>query len=138
MRFTGIGGTTLQRTSRRSNGHPKADPCIAQLLEHLEPGGELLPKGAAHDRRRHVKLANQDLAVEPLGSERAEKRPSQDVFVCRRLTAQDFRERRRRGVELYGDYETACHMDTVNAPTILDELERPSSLSSMKSTEKIA
>jgi hypothetical protein len=29
-------------------------------------------------------------------------------------------------------------MDTVNAPTILDELERPGSLASMKSTEKIA
>jgi hypothetical protein len=128
----------MQRASWRPNRHAKANARIGQLLENLQPCGELPPKSTPDHRRRKVKLANQDLAVEPLGSERAEKRPSQDVFVCRRLTAQDFRERRRRGVELYGDYETACHMDTVNAPTILDELERPSSLSSMKSTEKIA
>jgi hypothetical protein len=138
MRFTGIGGTTLQRTSRRSNGHPKADPCIAQLLEHLEPGGELLPKGAAHDRRRHVKLANQDLAVKPLRCKRAEKRAPQHVFVGRRLAAQDFGERWRRRVELDGNDETAGHVNAVRAPSIFEELQGACGLPSMKSTEKVA
>jgi hypothetical protein len=133
-----VGRTALQGASRRPNRDSEADARIGELLESLQPRGELPPKSTPDDGGRNMKLADQDLTVQLLGSERPEKRPSQDVFVRRRLAAQDFRERRRRGVELNGDNETARHMDAVNAPAILDELESPGGLASMKSTEKIA
>jgi hypothetical protein len=128
---------TPERAPRRSNRNTETDACIGQLLERLEPSDELLPKGATHYGGRNVEVTNQDLAMKPLRSQRAEKRASQHVFVGRWLAAQDFGQRRRSRVELDGDNEAASHVNAVRSSSILDELQGACGLPSMKSTKKI-
>lgn len=76
--------------------------------------------------------------MQSLRGERPKKRTPQEVFVRRRVGAQDLRERRSRSVELHCHDQTAGHVDTVRASTVLDELQRTCRLAPVKSAEKVA
>jgi hypothetical protein len=127
----------LKRASRRAHRDAKTDASVRELFENLEPSGELPPKGVTDDGARHVKLANQHLSVKSLRGKGAKKRSSQEVVVRGRVPAQDFGQGRSRGVELDGHDEPARHMDTMNAPAVLHELERPAGFAAVKRAEEI-
>jgi hypothetical protein len=132
-----LGGPTLKRASGRADGDAKADARVRELFEDLEPSGELPPKGVTDDGARHVKLANQYLSVKSLRGKGPKKRPSQEIVVRGRVSAQDFGEGRSRGVELDGDDEPARHVDAMNTPPVLHELERPAGFAAVQGAEEI-
>jgi hypothetical protein len=77
----------LQRASRGADSYAETDPGIRQILKGLQPSCELPPKRTPDDGRRDVKLADENLAMQPLRGERTKQRTSQEVFVRCRFAA---------------------------------------------------
>jgi hypothetical protein len=128
----------MQGSSRGPDGDTEADARIGKLLESLQPSRELPAKRAPDHHGRDMKLADEDLSVKPLGSQRSKKRALDEILVGRRLASQDFGQRGSRRVELHRHDQTARDVNAVGAAPILDELQGPGGFAPVQDAEEVA